>query len=174
LRERNNTVTKGTGEKKRARKKNMMLHNAPEIVMYILGAVIMSYLGIVILIAFVMYVMVSILWFMRFVCTNCPHFDNLRCPSGYAAVVGKLFKKGDTRKFATAFKRNLGIVFPSWFIPVIASAYLLITDFSLIMIILFLVFSVDAFVILPVASRKYGCNECDIRDQCPWMGRFGK
>jgi hypothetical protein len=35
------------------------------------------------------------------------------------------------------------------------------------------VFAVDAFIILPVLSRKHGCVECPQKDDCPWMGSVG-
>ena len=168
------TLNLSSEEKERRRKKRMFLHNAPEVVMYILGSVIMFYLGLWAMIAFIGYFVFSTLWYMKFVCTNCPHYDNLRCPSGYASVVTKLFKKGDVKKFNASFKRNMGVVFPTWFAPVFAGIYLLYYTFTIPMVILLIVFIVDAFIILPIFSKKYGCQECDLKDKCPWMGKYGK
>jgi len=92
----------------------------------------------------------------------------------YATVAGKLFKKRDMKKFAIMFKRHMVVVFPAWFIPVFAGVYILIGEFTVEMLILLIAFILDAFVVLPIFSRRYGCNYCDLRDQCPWMGRFGK
>ncbi len=157
-----------------SRRRRVTLHNLPEYIMYILGAIIVSYLGIIILIAFIVYIILSTLWFMRFICTYCPHFDRVKCPSGYAIVAGKLFKKRNMKKFAIMFKRHMGVVFPAWFVPVIIGIYILIDEFTVQMLILLIAFILIAFVILPIFSRRYGCDYCDLRDRCPWMGRFGK
>lgn len=161
-------------KKKRSRKKRVIIHELPEFLMYILGALIMSYLGIILMIVYVIYIITSSLWFMRFVCTYCPHYDNLKCPSGYATVSAKLFKKRETKKFTVMFKRNIAIVLPSWFLPVIAGIFILQDEINLITIFLFVAFIVNSFIVLPIISKKYGCNECDLKDRCPWMGRFGK
>ena len=165
---------KTSDENRRLRRKRMILHNLPEFIMYVLGSIIMSYLGLVVLIIFVVYFVFSTLWFMRFICTYCPHYDKLKCPSGYAPVAAKLFKKRDMNKFSIMFKRHIGVVFPTWFVPVIAGIYIILVDFSIVTIWLLIVFIVDAFIILPISSRRYGCDYCDLRDKCPWMGRYGK
>jgi hypothetical protein len=168
----NNNLT--PEERERRRRKNMILHNTPEVVMYILGSVICFYLSFWAMIVFIGYFVFSTLWYMKFVCTNCPHYDNLRCPSGYAPCAKALFKKGDVKRFHSAFKRNMGIVFPTWFAPVFVGIYLLYINFTIQMAILLAIFILDAFIILPIFSRKYGCQECDLVDECPWMGKFGK
>jgi hypothetical protein len=42
------------------------------------------------------------------------------------------------------------------------------------MVFMLVVFIIDGFVVLPMVSKKYGCNQCDLKDICPWMGGFGK
>ena len=169
-----NTMPNVGYRKKRSRRQRMIIQDLPEFTMYILGILIMSYLGIVVMVAFVMYIIISTLWFMRFVCTYCPHYDKLKCPSGYAIVCAKLFKKRETKKFTIMFKRNIAVVLPAWFLPVIAGIFILLDEINLIMISLLVAFIVNSFIVLPIISKKYGCNECDLKDRCPWMGRFGK
>jgi hypothetical protein len=164
LNERDNIMPNNRSQNMGSRRTRVTLHNLPEYIMYVLGAIIVSYLGIIILIAFVVYIILSNLWFMRFVCTYCPHYDRVKCPSGYAIVASKLFM----------FKRHMAVVFPAWFVPVIVGIYILIGEFTLQMLILLIAFILIAFVVLPIFSRRYGCDYCDLRDKCPWMGRFGK
>lgn len=173
LDKRNNIMPKTGNENRRLRRKRMIMHNLPEFIMYVLGAIIMSYLGLKVLIIFVVYTVFSTLWFMRFICTYCPHYDKLKCPSGYAMVAAKLFKKRNMSKFHTMFKRHIVVVFPTWFVPVIAGIYLLIIELTIEVIVLLIIFILDAFIILPWASRTYGCNHCELKDKCPWMGGFG-
>jgi hypothetical protein len=107
---------------------------------------------------------------MRFICTHCPNYDKSPCPSGYNTISIKLFKKGDPRLFKTMFKRHIGVVFPSWFIPLIVAAYLLSIDIDNTLILLLIAFFIVGFIILPITSRIYGCKNCNIKDKCPWKG----
>jgi len=152
----------------------IQVHNLPEYVMYLLGFIIVYLLGLIYLVGFLIYFIFSKLWFLKFICTNCPHYDGVKCPSGHAKVASRLFKKGDFSKFQIMFRRHIAVVFPMWFIPVIAGIYILLKDFSLLAVFLLLVFIIDGFIILPIISKKFGCNECELRDRCPWMGGFGK
>jgi hypothetical protein len=153
---------------------NMIKHNIPLITMYALGSAIIYFLGIMYLFVYVIYCIISTLWVMRFVCTHCPHYDKAKCPSGYAKVSARLFKKRSSKDFRRVFSRNIGVVIPSWVIPALVGIYLLFTDFNDIVLILSLIFIIDGFVVLPIFSRRYGCDKCELKDKCPWMGRFGK
>jgi hypothetical protein len=153
---------------------NTIKHNIPLFIMYILGSLIILFLGFLYLIAYILYCIFSTLWVMRFVCTHCPHYDKAKCPSGYARVSAKLFKKRSTRDFRKMFARNIGVVIPSWIIPVFVGIFLFIDNVSLVLLVLLILFVINGFVVLPLASRKYGCEKCELKDQCPWMGKFGK
>jgi hypothetical protein len=154
--------------------KRIFFHNLPEYVMYLLGFIIVYFIGIIYLIIFIIYCIFSTLWFMKFICTNCPHYDRLICPSGYAKVVSRLFKRGDFTKFQSQFKKHIAVVFPMWIVPAFVGVYLLIDEFTMWMLVLLILFIIDGFIILPIVTRRYGCNECELKDQCPWMGGFGK
>lgn len=153
---------------------NMVKHNLPLISMYILGSMIMYFLGLLYLVGYILYCILSTLWVMRFVCTHCPHYDKAKCPSGYAKVSARLFKKRTSKNFRSMFARNIGVVIPSWVLPAIVGIYILLNEVTLIILILTFLFIIVGFVILPIASRRYGCDRCDLKDNCPWMGRFGK
>lgn len=149
-------------------------HNTPLFIMYLLGALIMFFFGILYCILYLLYCIFSTLWVMRFVCTHCPHYDKVKCPSGYAKVSARLFRKRSTKDFRRMFARNIGVVIPSWVIPVLVGIYLLLDEVTLILSILLVLFIINGFILLPLASRKYGCEKCDLKNQCPWMGKFGK
>ena len=153
---------------------NTVKHNLPLISMYIIGSIIMYMLGWLYLFGYVLYCILSTLWVMRFVCTHCPHYDKLKCPSGYSKASAKLFKKRSSKDFRTKFARNIGVVIPSWVIPALVGIYLLLNEFTIIVAIVTLLFILVGFVYLPISSRRYGCDKCELKDQCPWMGRFGK
>ncbi len=149
----------------------ILIDNLPVLTMYFLGAIIVSLLHPLFSILYILYCVFSTLWFMRFICTHCPNYDRAPCPSGYNTISAKFFKKGYPRSFKTMFKRHIGAVFPSWFTPIIVAVYLLSIDIHIILIILLIAFIVAGFIILPIASRKYGCKNCNIKDKCPWKGR---
>ncbi|UCE39408.1 MAG: hypothetical protein JSW00_09355 [Thermoplasmata archaeon] len=153
---------------------NKVLHNLPTFSTYALGAVIMLFLGWLFFLVYVLYCIFSTLWFMRFICAHCPHFDNPKCPSGYARVAAKLFKERDSKKFNDTFRRHIGIVFPSWILPVLAGIYLLYYEFSITLLVLFSIFIIMGFIMLPVITKKYGCEDCNLKDSCPRMAGFKK
>jgi hypothetical protein len=153
---------------------NKVLHNLPTFSTYVLGAIIMLLLSWVFFLIYVIITIFSTLWFMRFICAHCPHYDNPKCPSGYSEVASKIFKKRDSKHFNRMFKKHIAAVFPSWILPVIAGIYLLYYEFSIILLILFFAFIIMGFIMLPVLTRKYGCEDCDLKDSCPRMAGFKK
>lgn len=153
---------------------NKVLHNIPTFSTYALGAIIMLFLDWVFFLLYVLVTIFSTFWFMRFICTHCPHFNGPKCPSGYARIASKLFKKGEPRKFNSMFKRHIGVVFPSWILPVLAGLYLLFFEFSITILVLFIVFIIMGFIMLPVITKRYGCEDCDLKGSCPRMAGFKK
>jgi len=53
--------------------------------------------------------------------------------------------------------------------PVAAGVVFYLRERSSLMLILMGVFAVDAFVLLPLVSRLYGCGHCPQKTDCPWM-----
>jgi hypothetical protein len=66
------------------------------------------------------------------------------------------------------------VIVPLWIIPVVAGIIFLLHNFSLILLSLVVLFAIDAFVILPLLSRRYGCAHCPQKDTCPWMRKETK
>jgi hypothetical protein len=65
------------------------------------------------------------------------------------------------------------VIFPLWVVPSVAGGIFLLTDFSVSMLALVILFVIDSFVILPLVSKKYGCAHCPQKDMCPWMHQKG-
>ena len=151
-----------------------VITNLPTFVMYALGAFILSYLGIVHVVAYLVYCALSTLWYMRFICAYCAYFDRMNCPSGYTAVASRLFKRRDARQFKRMFRRHIGVLFPSWIVPVVVGAYLLMDHVDLLLLVPLMVFIIDAFAILPLINRIYACGNCKLKDSCPWVVSCGR
>ncbi|UCE73158.1 MAG: hypothetical protein JSV56_08955 [Methanomassiliicoccales archaeon] len=131
----------------------IMLHNLLTILFYLIGAIIISFLSVVFAVIFLLYCVLATLGFMRFICAFCPQYGTTKCPSGYARITARLFKKKDSKDFKIRFKRNLGIVIPAWLIPIIAGVFLLLKDITFEIILLFVAFVVVGFIVLPITTR---------------------
>jgi hypothetical protein len=123
--------------------------------MVVLGAVILragitaSILGWILASVYLLYGIGGALWIMIFL---------------------KLQEGTDDNLFRKKFRRHIPVIVPLWFIPVVVGVVCIRSSFSWLLLVLLVVFAVDAFVVLPVLSRKHGCVECPQKDLCPWMG----
>lgn len=147
----------------------VLLDNVPTIILFTLGFVIIYQLSTIGAIIFGFYALFSVVWFWAKICPFCHHYNTLACPCGYGAISSKLFKKRIDKSFKKVFKRNIWIVFPNWFIPLMIAIYLITTQFSKEILALAISFSLIGFVIIPIISKLVGCKNCEIKEDCPWM-----
>jgi hypothetical protein len=147
----------------------VLLDNIPTIVLFILGFLIINQLSTISAIIFGFYALFSVVWFWAKICPYCHYYDTLACPCGYGAISPKLFKKGTDKSFKKAFRRNIGIQFPNWFVPLAVAIYLISTRYSKEIMGLTISFVVIGFVIIPLISKLIACKNCEIKDDCPWM-----
>lgn len=149
----------------------VLLDNIPTLALYILGAALLLPFGKIWAILLFMYSLMSIVLFWKRICPYCHHYGTKACPCGYGVISSLFFKSKPTINddFRKIFKRNIIIVFPSWFVPFIAGIYLLIGDFNISRLWLFIVFCVTGFILIPLISKLVGCKNCSVKDKCPWM-----
>jgi len=152
-----------------------LFHNIPYAGTILLGAVVIffSLEGIYQWLfsgLFVVYGIVSTLWFILFLCAHCHSYGSPGCQSGFGRLAAKLRKRGDASLFRKKFKRHMPVVIPSWVVPAIVGVVSLALKFSLLKLILIGAFVLISFVLLPLTSKKKGCSNCPQRDECPWMG----
>jgi hypothetical protein len=152
-----------------------LINNTAYIVMILLGTVIliMGYGGSigswVSAIAYLAYGIAGSVWIMVFVCPYCRYFDTRACPCGYGHIAARFCSKQTIECFDEKFKKHIPVIVPLWFIPIIGGSVPLIRSFSLPLLILLIIFAINAFVILPLVSTKHGCKECPQKSTCPWM-----
>lgn len=151
------------------------VHNIPYAGTILLGAVVIffSLEGIYRWLfsgLFMVYGMVSTLWFILFLCTHCHSYGSRGCHSGFGRMAAKLRPRGDVSLFRKKFKTHMPVVVPSWVVPVIVGIVSLAYEFSLLKLILIGAFVLISFVILPLMSKNKGCSSCPQREDCPWMG----
>lgn len=147
----------------------VLLDNFPTLIMFILGAVIISEVSKIGAIFYIFYSLFSIVWFWAKICPYCHHYDTSACPCGYGIISSKLFKKKNDKPFKKVFNQNIGIVFPDWFVPIIIAIFQLLNSYTQKVLILTIIFSLIGFVIIPVISKMVGCKNCAIKESCPWM-----
>lgn len=155
---RNGTVTTG----------DRIIENLPMLTMWALGAIILAYFGWLASLTYLVFCAFSIIWFVRFICSYCVNSRTGRCDSGLGNISAALFKSNPPRFFRRQFHRNIAIQFPIWFVPPIVAVYALLTDFSYAMLVLLVIFSIVAFVVLPLTAQKKTCDDCAMRGVCPW------
>jgi hypothetical protein len=147
----------------------VLLDNIPTLLLLLLGFLIINQVSFTGAIAFGTYAVLSVVWFWAKICPYCHHYDTLSCPCGYGVISAKIFKRKDSTLFKIKFRRNIVVQFPNWFIPFAIAIYLLITKYSVEILILTISFSLIGFAIIPVISKQVGCRNCEIKEDCPWM-----
>ena len=145
-----------------------ILDNLPMLIMWVLGAIIFSYFGWLAFLTYIVYCLFSIVWFVRYICTYCLNSRLGRCVGGLGNIAAALFVSNPPRLFRRQFAWNIAILFPVWFVPAIVAIYILLIDFSYAMLVLLVTFSIISFVILPMASKKSTCDDCTMKNVCPW------
>lgn len=147
------------------------LDNVPYAVMGVLGAVILSRWNAWAAGVYAVYTVVGAVWIMWFVCPFCHYYNSRACPCGYGIVAAKFRPWGGTNRFAEKFRRHIPVIVPLWIVPVAVGGLMLWRGFDRTMFWWLVAFAVDAFVMLPLMSRLYGCGHCPQKEECPWMSR---
>ncbi|MHC4645681.1 MAG: hypothetical protein ACYTBJ_09260 [Planctomycetota bacterium] len=154
----------------------VFVSNLPYIAMTVLGAAVFA-AGLVDPVwrwitagAYAAYGALGALWIMVFVCPYCHFWDTSACPCGYGRIAAGLVDKKDGDQFKAKFRKHIPVIVPLWFVPVLAAVFILVRSFSWPLLALLVAFAVDAFIVLPLFSKKHGCVNCPQKDSCPWMG----
>jgi hypothetical protein len=152
----------------------LLVDNIPTLVMYFLGMRILWPIGEVWAWAYLAYSLFSIFLFWVRICPYCRHHGTFGCPCGYGIISAMICRARHAEKsdFRTVFRRNILVVFPSWFVPPIVGIWILSRHFSTVMLGTVVAFSLVAFILIPLISKWVGCRHCDIRKDCPWMTRL--
>jgi hypothetical protein len=153
-----------------------LIDNIPYLLMLVLGAAICQVAsaggawGWPAAVAYFAYGVAGAFWIMVFVCPYCHFFDTRLCPCGYGQIAARICAKRDGERFRVQFRKHIPVIVPLWFIPPIPGGIALAQNFSWPLLALLIAFAVNAFVVLPLISRVYGCAKCPQKDACPWMG----
>ena len=131
-----------------------LFHNIPYIGMTILGVIVLGAAlggtgwGVISATAFLLYGIMGTVWIMIFVCPYCRYWNTKSCPCGYGRIAAKFRQKKPIESFREKFKKHIPVIVPLWFIPVFVGVPFVIRSFSWILLVLLVVFALDAFVVL--------------------------
>jgi hypothetical protein len=154
-----------------------LINNIPYITMTLLGTIIfiLTFDNLVWALttggAYLIYGLAGALWIMIFVCPYCNYWNTRSCPCGYGRISAKFRGKSSVNCFDEKFKKHIPVIVPLWFVPILAGSPVLVNRFSWLLLVLLIIFALDAFVVLPLVSIQHGCKECPQKDTCPWMKR---
>ncbi|MBA7536930.1 hypothetical protein ES705_29196 [subsurface metagenome] len=152
-----------------------LVNNIPYVAMMMFGAAIFSVgfagskWGLILAVVYLAYGAAGAFWIMIFVCPYCRYWNSRLCPCGYGRIAARFRRKRSAERFDEKFKRHIPVIVPLWFVPILAGLPVIIRSFSWILLVLLVLFVLDAFVFLPLASIKHGCGKCPQKNLCPWM-----
>ena len=152
----------------------ILQHNIPLFSMFIIGSILVAYLNIYFAIIFIIYLLVSNYLFMVLICAYCPHYGKRSSLCGYGLVTKYFAERKRPREFRGHFKRYIALLFPDWFVPLIAAIIVLFNSFEWLVLIFLIIFIIVAFIIVPFGSKSTSCKTCKLRNQCPWMSICGR
>lgn len=143
---------------------------------YAVGLYLLYQISVLFSILFAFYVIMMEFSVYKEGCASCYYYGK-RCMSGRGKIAALFVRKEDPKRFCekkVTWKNLLPQVLLS-LIPIIAGAYLLITNFNFLFIGLILVPVLTWFVANPLMYGKLGCLHCKQgRICCPANDFFGK
>lgn len=142
----------------------VLWENAKLVVLYGLGAAVMGLLWWPLALVYLGYCVLSILVFIALICPYCGNYHTRSCPNAYHIL--SIFRSKQGRKFADQFNRYVYVASPAWFLPLAVGLYLLIANFSWLVLVLVILFGVFGFVVIPLISRDV-CATCKNAKNCP-------
>lgn len=146
------------------------------LVNYAIGIYLLYQISVLFSMIFVFYILIMEFSVYKEGCVSCCYYGR-RCMSGRGKIAAKFFNKEDPKRFCekqVTWKNLLPQILLS-LIPIIAGVYLLVYEFSWLVVGLILVPVLTWFVLNPMMYGKLGCLHCKQgRICCPANDFFGK
>jgi len=146
-------------------------HSIPHLSLLGLGILIFGMIHPLLALGYAFLGSISMIYFMRYICTRCAGHGSMGCPSGWGVFSSKMFPRDKETKFRDAFNRNIWSVAIQWFVPLGSGIAFLAIDFDPILLGVILAFSIVGFVWLPIAARRKGCRSCPQQFDCTWKSK---
>ena len=154
----------------------VLISNLTIFSIYILGALILSGYGILIVALYILYCFWLEIRLLRKSCVNCYYYGKL-CFSGKGQLCSLIFKKGDPKRFTCAKIIWIQIL-PDFLVslfPILGGVILSIIDFSLLRIDLMILLVILGFPVTGYIRGNLACRYCKQREiGCPAVELFSK
>ena len=154
----------------------IFVSNLVSLALYLIGAIIISKIGLVWLVAYLLYIVWLEIKVMRKSCVNCYYYGK-RCAFGKGKLAALFFKKGNPENF---IKRQVGwkSMIPDALvslIPLIVGVALLIKDFSWFILILMILLTALTTAGNGFVRGSLACKYCKQKELgCPAEQLFNK
>ena len=146
------------------------------LIIYLIGSYIISYIGLIFVIIYLAYCFTLELNVMINHCSCC-YYHGKNCGIGKGKISGLITKKKDPKKFIDKKITWVQMIpdFLVFIIPTIVGVYLLIQNFSLIILVLIIILFILSSAGNAFIRGKLVCNSCKQKQLgCPAIELFEK
>ena len=154
----------------------VLLANLFQALIYLIGASIIIYLGIIWLIFYLVYIIFLEFRLLKNSCVNCYYYGKI-CFSGKGKLTSLFFKKGDSNKFNSKQIKFIDILpdFLVSLVPIIIGIVLLIMDFEWLLLSLVIILFLLTFIGNALIRGSLACKFCKQENiGCPADEFFNK
>jgi hypothetical protein len=163
----------GQSCKKEYSNTQILIHNIPLLSMFTLGALISGYVNLYLGIGYIIATIIGNYLFIILICAYCPHYGSKTALCGYGLITKYLAEHRRPSEFKSQFKKYIAVLFPPWFVPLIAGIIYLIYSFDWVVLILLIIFIILAFGVVLYVSFTQSCKTCKLKNSCPWRAICG-
>jgi hypothetical protein len=142
----------------------VFLRNLLNLIIFGLGAGLLSGFGSWAVITYLAFCAVMMLWVLRFFCRYCLYYGST-CVAGFGRIVPLLFQKGPAESFPSSAWCSVPMLL-SFVVPTLGGLYLLIRSFSVTTLVVLILFLVACFVVSPILMNTRGCVHCRNQVRC--------
>jgi hypothetical protein len=154
----------------------VLVSNLLSLLVYGIGAVILSQIGLVWLILYVLFIIILEFRLVRGHCVDCYYYGKT-CAFGKGRLSAMLFEKGAQERFnkMTITWKDIVPDFLVFIIPVLVGIALIIRTFSWILLLLIIALFILGFVGNALVRGQIACRYCRQREiGCPAQRLFDK
>jgi len=153
-----------------------LLSSLVSISIYAIGAYVLSGIGILFSILYLIYCLWIEIRVLRVACVNCYYYGKV-CGLGRGKVCSLFFKRGDPRKFVER-EASLRQILPDFMVsifPIVGGTILLVRNFTWLLVAMLAILVILSFWGTAVIRGSFACKYCKQREiGCPAEKLFSK
>ena len=133
----------------------------------LIGSFLITQFNLLLGLVYISCALIMILFVMRkLICTSCYYYGKT-CHVGWGKLASFLYKQGQIEEFSTCIGQKIAPIFFALLalIPLIFGLILIVNDFSIFNIVLFILL-LCAILYSSVFARKKSCEKCKMKNVC--------